>query len=367
MPETVAELVVETLIRNGIDNLYCLPGVQNDDFFDALYDKQNRLTPIQTRHEQGAAYMAVGAALATGRPQAFAVVPGPGFLNTGAALATAYATNAPVLALIGQIPSRAIGKGFGLLHELPDQLGTLQSLTKQAATVTGGDGAHALLQSAFAALQSGRAPAGRGRSAVNGLEIAGSRRSCDLAAAAETPPEIDAGAVERAAGLLASASVRSSWWAAAALKAARPVTRLAEMLSAPVIAYRTGRGVVSSEHELSAGAPVGHALWPACDVVLGIGTRLNQQMLWGADDAMKVIHIDIDDEELGRVRAPDVAIHGGVRDAVPLLVAALEGREIERSAWRDRAAAEKARFAKATGQARPADGLAGRHPGGTAA
>ena len=72
------------------------------------------------------------------------------------------------------------------------------------------------------------------------------------------------------------------------------MTRLAEMLSAPVAAYRTGRGVVSSEHDLSIGAPVGHALWPLCDVVLGIGTRLNQQMLWGADDALKIIHIDID-------------------------------------------------------------------------
>ena len=156
MPDTVAELVVETLIQNGIDRLYCLPGVQNDDFFDALYDAQNRLTPIQTRHEQGAAYMALGAALATGRPQAFAVVPGPGFLNAGAALATAYATNAPVMALVGQIPLRTIGKGFGLLHELPDQFGTLESLTKQAGRIEGGAGAHALLQSAFTAMQSGR-------------------------------------------------------------------------------------------------------------------------------------------------------------------------------------------------------------------
>ncbi|MCY4395634.1 MAG: thiamine pyrophosphate-binding protein [Rhodospirillaceae bacterium] len=347
MPETVAELVVETLIRNGIDNLYCLPGVQNDDFFDALYDKQNRLTPIQTRHEQGAAYMAVGAALATGRPQAFAVVPGPGFLNTGAALATAYATNAPVLALIGQIPSRAIGKGFGLLHELPDQLGTLQSLTKQAATVIGGDGAHALLQSAFAALQSGRRRPVGVEVPVNVWKSPVAGAPADLATAAETPPEIDAEAVERAAGLLGSAERPLIVVGSGALESSEAVTRLAEMLSAPVIAYRTGRGVVSSEHELSAGAPVGHALWPACDVVLGIGTRLNQQMLWGADDAMKVIHIDIDDEELGRVRAPDVAIHGDVRDAVPLLVAALEGREANRGDWRDRVAAEKARFAKA--------------------
>ena len=191
MPDTVAELVVETLIRNGIENLYCLPGVQNDDFFDALYDKQNRLSPVAARHEQGAAYMALGAALATGRHQAFAVVPGPGFLNASAALATAYATNAPVLALAGQIPLRAIGKGFGMLHELPDQLAILAGLTKQAATITGGGDAHAVLQSAVTAMQSGRrrpvgveVPVNVWKSPVEGAPA-------DLAAPVDPAPEID--------------------------------------------------------------------------------------------------------------------------------------------------------------------------------
>ena len=63
----VAELAVESLIANGIDTLYCVPGVQNDPFFNALYDYTDRLEPVQARHEQGAAYMALGAALATGR------------------------------------------------------------------------------------------------------------------------------------------------------------------------------------------------------------------------------------------------------------------------------------------------------------
>ena len=347
MPDTVAELVVETLIENGIVNLYCLPGVQNDDFFDALYDAQNRLVPIQTRHEQGAAYMALGAALATGRPQAFAVVPGPGLLNASAALATAYATNAPVLALVGQIPLRAIGKGFGLLHELPDQSGTLQSLTRQAATITGGGDAHALLQSAFTALQSGRRGPVGVEVPVNVWKSPVNVASADLAAPMEAPPEIDADAIERAAGLLEGAERPLIVVGGGAQECSEPVTRLAEMLSAPAVAYRTGRGVVSSEHALSAGVPVGHALWPECDVVLGIGTRLNQQLLWGADDGMRVIHIDIDSAELGRVREPDVAIHGDVREAVPLLIEALEGKEAHRGAWRERIAAEKARFAKA--------------------
>ena len=347
MPATVAELVVDTLIENGIENLYCLPGVQNDDFFDALYDKQNRLRPITARHEQGAAYMALGAALATGRPQAFAVVPGPGVLNASAALATAYATNAPVLALAGQIPLRAIGKGFGLVHELPDQLGILAGLTKKAAGITGGDDAGAVLLSAFTAMQSGRrrpvgveVPVNVWKAPVDGIPDG-------LKAPVDRGPEIDVEAIERAVRALEAAECPLIVVGSGALDCGDAVTRLAEMLSAPVIAYRTGRGVVSSEHELSAGAPVGHALWPACDVVLGIGTRLNQQMLWGTDDALKIIHIDIDDEEIGRVREPNVALHADARDAVPLLVAALEGRETRRSGWRDRGAAEKARFAKA--------------------
>ena len=347
MPETVAELVVETLIENGIENLYCLPGVQNDDFFDALYDRQNRLRPIAARHEQGAAYMALGAALATGRPQAFAVVPGPGLLNASAALATAYAANAPVLALAGQIPLRAIGKGFGLLHELPDQLGILAGLTKQAVRITGGGDAHAVLQSALTAIQSGRRRPAGVEVPVNVWKAPVGDAPADLSAPAEAAPKIDTGRVEAAVRLLEMAERPLIVVGSGALGCSAEVTRLAEMLSAPVVAYRTGRGVVSSDHALSIGAPVGHALWPACDVVLGIGTRLNQQMLWGTDDAMKIVHIDIDGEELGRVREPDVALHGDARDTVPLLIEALEGKEVHRGAWRDRAAEEKARFAKA--------------------
>jgi len=113
MPETVAQLTVDSLINHGIRYLYCLPGIQNDNFFDAIYARQNELTPVHARHEQGAVYMALGAALATGKPQAFSIVPGPGFLNGCAALSTAYAINAPLFGVIGQIPSPAVGKELG--------------------------------------------------------------------------------------------------------------------------------------------------------------------------------------------------------------------------------------------------------------
>lgn len=118
---TAADAVVATLIAHGLDTVYALPGLQNDLLFEALFRFSDHLRTIHTRHEQGAAYMALGAALATGKPQAYAVVPGPGLLNSAAALLTAYSMNAPVLALVGQIPNADIGKGLGHLHEIRDQ------------------------------------------------------------------------------------------------------------------------------------------------------------------------------------------------------------------------------------------------------
>src|SRR5678816_2315223 len=111
MPQmTTAEAIVASLIAHRLDTLYALPGVQNDHLFDALFKSSGLIRTVHTRHEQGAAYMALGAALATGRPQTCAVVPGPGLLNASAALLTAYSMNAPVLALIGQIPDADIGR-----------------------------------------------------------------------------------------------------------------------------------------------------------------------------------------------------------------------------------------------------------------
>ncbi len=87
---TGGQAIVRSLKAYGIDTLFALPGVQLDHFFNALYDEGNSIRAIQPRHEQGAAYMAYGYALASGRVGAYAVVPGPGLLNTTAALATAY-------------------------------------------------------------------------------------------------------------------------------------------------------------------------------------------------------------------------------------------------------------------------------------
>src|SRR5262249_40281546 len=135
---TTAQAAVAALVAHGIDTVYALPGVHNDDLFDALFEAQNfkaqeRRRPAPARHEQGAAYMALGAALATAKPQVYSVVPGPGLLNSAAALLTAYGMNAPVLALIGQIRHRDIGHGHGRLHEIVDEAGIIGRVSDQSA------------------------------------------------------------------------------------------------------------------------------------------------------------------------------------------------------------------------------------------
>src|ERR1700751_4719448 len=125
----------EMLRRHGVDTIFALPGVQNDALFVAFYDAGEELRVIHTRHEQGVAYMAYGYARSSGKVGAYAVVRGPGLLNTTAALSTVYATSTPVLCISGQIPSELIGRVFGLLHEIPDQLGILRTLTKWAERI----------------------------------------------------------------------------------------------------------------------------------------------------------------------------------------------------------------------------------------
>src|SRR5947209_10631439 len=157
MPQmTTAEAIVEGLTSHGLDTIYALPGVQNDHLFDALFKAQDRVCTIHTRHEQGAAYMALGAALATGKPQAFAVVPGPGLLNASAALLTTYSMNAPVLALVGQIPDRDIGRKLGQLHEINDQAGIIARLVDHAALVRNAEAAPRMVAEAFRAMFTGR-------------------------------------------------------------------------------------------------------------------------------------------------------------------------------------------------------------------
>lgn len=321
---TTAEATVDALVAHGIDTLYALPGVHNDHLFDAIARSDGRMRALHPRHEQTSAYMALGAALATGRPQAYAAVPGPGILNTTAALLTAWGTGAPVLALAGQIPSDAIDRGWGHLHELHDQIGLLRHMTKYAARIPGAAAAPQMLAEAIRAALSGRP---RPVALECAIDIWGQPGM----ASAVPPlpilrPALDPAAIEAAAALLAKAERPLILAGGGALDAGPELLALAERLGAPVLTYRRGRGVIPTTHPLAVSLPVGHRLWRDADVVLGVGTRMHfAQSNWGTDAGMKIIRLDIDAEEITRFRRPDCAILADARDGLAGLLAALPG------------------------------------------
>ncbi|MFL5039121.1 MAG: thiamine pyrophosphate-dependent enzyme [Xanthobacteraceae bacterium] len=313
---TTAEATVAALLAHGIGTIYALPGVHNDDLFDALYKVANRMRTVHPRHEQAAAYMALGAALATAKPQAYTVVPGPGLLNSGAALLTAYGMNAPVLALIGQIPQADIGRGLGHLHEIRDQTGIIARLVDHCAMIRAPAEAPALVAAAVRAMFSGRP----GPAVLECAIDTWGKEGAVAAIAAPTPPlstPIDEDAVLAAAKRLGTAQRPLIVCGGGAQDAATEVALLSHMLQAPVLAYRRGRGVLDSRDALSVTLPLGRELWGEADLVLGVGTRLHlQQTMWGMDDDLAIIRIDADGEEPARVRAPALALIG---DAKPIL------------------------------------------------
>jgi acetolactate synthase-1/2/3 large subunit len=313
---TTAEAAVESLIRHGLTTVFALPGIHNDPFFDACYRAGDKLRVIHPRHEQAAGYMALGAALATGKPQAFSTVPGPGLLNAGAALLTAYGMNAPILGLIGQIPQSQIDRAHGHLHEIHDQLGLARHVTKFAARIRAPYEAPPLVTDALHAATSGRA-----RPVL--LECAWDMwgRRGEVAFPAMPSPRrvapVDEGAVEAAAKLLGSSERPMIMLGGGAQDANAEVAALAEMLEAPTVGYPRGRGVLPSSHRLSVNLPIAHRLWGTTDAVLAIGTRfMMPQQEWGLDDRVKVVRLDIDPEEPERFRKPASALIG---DAVPVL------------------------------------------------
>ena len=318
-----AEVTIKTMVANGIDTLYCLPGVQNDDFFDALVRSGAPMRPVHTRHEQATAYMALGAALSTGKPQAYCVVPGPGFLNTTTPLATAQSLCAPVLAVSGQIYEQFIGKGIGFLHEIPDQLGIMRTLTKWAGHIEGPQDAAAKSRTAFEQLLSGvPGPVGL-ECGWNMWKRAAEVAFDDTPVKRQTPP-LDLDAIKAAAKLLAAAKRPIILAGGGAQDANAELTRLVERIQAPVIAYRTGQGAIDARNPFSHRFPAGHALWKDVDVVIGVGTRLQHILDWGRDDAMKIIHIDIDPSRIGRTCTPDVAIVADAAEALAALLGELD-------------------------------------------
>lgn len=324
------EAVVKSLLRNGVDTVFGLPGAQTYHFYDAMQKEGDALAVFTARHEQGAGYMAYGYARSTGKVGVYCVVPGPGVLNSAAALATAYAANTPVLCLAGEIPSTAIGRGIGFLHEIPDQLGILRRLSKWAERIPHPSLAPRLVNEAFCHLKSGRP---RPVALEMSLDIVEFRCDVELLGPDPVLPPMpaDPELINRAAEILGRAKRPLIVIGGGAIDAGAELLELAQMLQAPVVSFWHARGIIDDRHFLSQCYPAGHRLWGEADAVLAVGTRLKfPLMYWGCDDGLPIIRVDIDPVEIHRIASPTVGIMADARMALSELIPAVSRVNISR-------------------------------------
>jgi acetolactate synthase I/II/III large subunit len=309
--------------------------------------------------------MAFGYARSTGRPGVFAVVPGPGILNTSAALCTAHGCCAPLLCITGQVPSAFLGRGRGHLHELPDQLATLRSLTKWTARIERPADAPAILDEAFRQMLSGRPGA-------VAVEIARDTMASSAfveplgPAAIPKPPAPSPLEAEAAAKLLAAARRPMIMVGSGAQHASDAVRALAEELDAPAAAFRGGRGIVAEDHALGISSYAAFKLWPQTDAIVGIGTRVEMPyMRWTGMMSLvdrpqappHLIRIDIDPAEMRRL-VPHAGIVADADAGTRALLAAvkrLRGRKVGAAKSPVKGASEaRARVASVKADARAA-------------
>lgn len=365
---TGGDAIVDSLLRHGIDTVFGLPGVQMYGLFDALARNANRIRVINARHEQTTAYMALGYACATGRPAVYAVVPGPGLLNTTAALSTAWSVNAPVLCLTGQVPSSQIGRLRGQLHELPDQLATLRTLVRHAERIEDPTEAPRKVARAFQEMMSGRPGPVALEIPLDQLPAEAEVTPCDPLPR-HPDPVPDPAKIARLAEMIGAARNPMIWVGAGAMDAGLEIRALAEAIGAPVVRYRGGRGVLDDRHKLSLTVPEGYKLWPGTDLLIGFGTRLDVPVArWGTlPDGIRIARIDIDPAEMRRLTV-DLGIVADAADAARRLTDAVARREDpDRAAAIARAKAETAAeiqsvqpqmsFLEAIRDALPEDGI----------
>jgi acetolactate synthase I/II/III large subunit len=342
--KSTGEAMVGALVREGVDTVFGIPGAQTYELFDALGRASDHIRVLAPRHEQAASYMAFGYARSTGRTGVYSVVPGPGVLNSSAGLCTAYGASAPVVCLTSEVPSPYIGVGLGHLHELPDQLGTLRTLTKWAAQIGHPTEAPGLVTEALRRASSGRPRPVAVQAPWDVLTMrAAVADDAGAGATGEGPPAIDANAVDRLADLLAGARRPLIMVGSGAQHASAEVLALAEHLQAPVVPFRSGRGIVSSDHHLGMSCGEGHDLYAETDVVLGIGSRM--ELLWfrwgPRRDGLKVATIDIDPRQATLVSASP-SVTGDAAAATRMLVDALTARSDPRPSRAEELSAVKA-------------------------
>jgi acetolactate synthase I/II/III large subunit len=341
MKTTGAALLMRLLERQDITTIAGIPGGASLPMYDAL--RASSIRHVLARHEQGAAFIAQGMARATGRPAVCFGTSGPGATNLLTGIADAKLDSIPLVAVTGQVPRAMIGTDA--FQEI-DTYGLTVPITKHNYLVRSAAELLEVIPDAFRVATSGRA----------GPVVVDVPKDVQLEALdvdvmpepgrPDCPPPLDPDALARAAALLNTAErpVLLVGAGVIAADAAGVLRRIAERMSAPVAATLLGLGAMPHDHPLFLGMVGMHAarstnlVLEECDLLVGLGIRFDDRATGKVSEfcpRARVVHVDIDPSELGKIKQPTVGLVADVRAALEAIEPLVSAEP--RKAWRARA------------------------------
>ena len=349
MPKmTGGEAVVQTLVSEGVEAIFGLPGTHALAMFDALQDAPG-IRRVLTRHEQGATFMADGYARSSGDIGVCLLSTGPAAANSIAAMSTAYADSSPVLNISSQILTADTGDGRGYLHDVSDQLGVFSHVTGWSARAKSVTAVPWLVHDAVAKMRTGRPKPAALEVPKDVLDATGD--ATILPRAPRVVPALDSAQVAEASELLLAARRPVIWAGGGASGATEQVIRLAESLEAPVLTTITGKGTLPDRHALALGSiaaqhPAVQNYLSDCDLVLVVGSNLSagDTAGWTLPFPETLVHIDVDPAVIGRSYPATVAIVSDARQALEAVLQTVGAAKGERTNRADEVAEFKASF-----------------------
>lgn len=325
--------ILATLKNYGIDTIFGIPGTHNLEFYRHL--QELKITPVTTRHEQGASYGADGWSQVSGLPGVVITTSGPGLLNSLSGAATAYAESRPMIILS---PGRPVGQEFkdiGALHETKNPTGAVGSILDVSRRVSSAEEAIEIIHNAFRSFTHNRPRPIHIEVPLDILE-----REVEIsptlleARPLGKPQPAPADDVAEAARVLAESKRPIIVAGGGSLAAADDLLHLAEALEAPVITSINGKGAIPEKHRLSLGADLrlseAHRFCREADAMLIIGSKIGEAELWDGDIHPNgpVIRVDIERSQMLTNITPDIELPGNAKAVVPQLLEALAAQGV---------------------------------------
>lgn len=317
---TGGQAIIRTLRELGVDMVFGIPGDHTVALYDALY-QDGTIRHVLARHEQGAAFMAQGYGMTSGKVGVSFATTGPGVFNAITALAEAYGDSSRVLMITSEIDRPYIGKFKGVSHESKDQLGVLERVTGWAAQADSVEAIPGLIHEAFKRMHSGR-PRPTAIQFPKDILQASVEESALSAAAVSgdgSQPAPSRADIQKAARLLAEAE-HPIIWAGGGVNIAGAndeLGQIAELLSAPVITSMQGKGAIPEDHPLALGNWGEHAipLLERSDAGLAIGARFTYwgTKFWKLPIPRRLVQVDIDAEEIGKNFPAELGLVGDAK------------------------------------------------------